>query len=424
MASSSKPFYYAEEQTAKLANLIGTLKGEDEGGPFSQPIKELFAAENYSEVLTRFAKESKVLLGLGEKEFEPVYNLLIAMTRDANPDAVATHVKSIIQPIVDSPAEKAQVKLRVLSNLYNNLEVNSPSRYEVFVAIVNVAAKNDELDALVPQLASLDALTAQWGASLNQKRSLYLLLSEKLEGSEEHKREAYEYRLRYLATFENADAAALKTTKEQATRAVREAIRIPEVLNFEDLFRLQAVQALKPSKLFDLLTIFMEHGLAQYRAFVKSNAGFVAKEGLSEEANVKKMRLLSMATLAGKNVQGEVPYEAIAKELEIPEDEVEIWVINGEWHSASEICVVLLLRVPKPFKKVIRAGLIDAKMNQLKKTVVVSRSTHRVFSDAQWQQLSDKLAAWRTNLKEVLQVIANAKLIGAQGLSIETPVGA
>lgn len=143
------------------------------------------------------------------------------------------------------------------------------------------------------------------------------------------KRESYEYLLRYLTTFEGGDAASLKSSKEQATRAIREAIQIPDVLNFEDLFRLQAIQSLKPSKLFDLLKIFMQEGLKQYREFVAKNAGFVEKEGLSEVENVKKIRALTMATLAAKNIQGEVAYEVIAKELEVSEEEVEVWVING-----------------------------------------------------------------------------------------------
>ncbi|RKO85216.1 hypothetical protein BDK51DRAFT_22618 [Blyttiomyces helicus] len=329
-------------------------------------------------------------------DFESVYNLLIALVKDAAPEAVPKLVKSIAQTIAESSAERAQMKLKVLSNLYNNVDTSSPARYDVFIAIITVAAKSDELDVIVPTLPALDTWIAQWGITVAQKRALYLLLSSKLGESEAYQRESYQYALKHLITFDGADAAAVKSAKDHAVAAIKTAITLPEVLSFEDLFRIQAVQALKGTKLFDLLKIFLEESLDAYRAFVKKNAGFVEKEGLSEEDNTRKMRLLSVASLAASHVQGEVDYDTIAKVLDIEVDEVEIWIID-----------------------VIRAGLIDAKMNQLRRTMIVSRSTHRVFTEEQWQQLGEKLTAWRSNLKEVLQVLANAKLIaGTQDIAI------
>ncbi|KAJ3037402.1 hypothetical protein HDV00_001709 [Rhizophlyctis rosea] len=439
MAPSSVAFY-SSDQFLTLANLIGELKGEPKEGPFYKSIKPLHDANKYTDVLSKFAKESGSLLAVNERDMESVYNLLIALIKDAPADQHAEIVTNIIQPIVDSPAERAQPKLKMLmvrsgrmvgsvefgqcrrgdgaingtgikveggcsgkgssaaeredgrnlSNLYNNLEATSPLRADVYSAIVNVAANNDELDALIPELSTLSASIAQWGIGLNQQRALYLLLSQKLEENEALKPTAYEYRLKHLQTYEQADAATLKQSTDQSIAAVRDAIRLPQVLNFEDLYTLKAVQALKPSKLFDLLSVFLDQDLKAYRKFVKENKGVVEKEGLGEEGCVEKMRLLTMASLASGSVGGEVGYDVIARELEVEEGEVEVWVID-----------------------VIRAGLIDAKMNQLKKTVVVSRSTHRVFTEAQWRQLSDKLASWKNNLKDVLQVIANAKLIAA-----------
>jgi translation initiation factor 3 subunit M len=164
------------------------------------------------------------------------------------------------------------------------------------------------------------------------------------------KQESFDLLLKYLITFESADANALKTVKDQATRAIKEAIELPEVTNFEDLFRLTAIQSLKASnpKLLELLNIFLDKTLKEYRAFSKKNPDFVSKSGLVADQIVHKLRLLSLATLAAGHVGGDVPYSTIAETLEIQESEVELWVIDG-----------------------IRTGLIDAKMNQLKKVVVI-----------------------------------------------------
>ncbi|KAJ3082698.1 hypothetical protein HK102_001503 [Quaeritorhiza haematococci] len=389
-------------KSLKLANLIGELKGEPSlEGKFYTKIKNLLDEEQYTEVLKQYASESAVLLGVAEKDLESVYNLLIALTKDAPADILPTLVKNIVTPIVESSTEQTQLKLKVLGNLYNYLEASSLSRYDVYVAILNVAANGDEMDIILPTLPMLDTWIKQWGLGLNQTRQLFLLVSEKLGAAGSFERESYEYLLKYLSTYDNADAAALKTARPHALRAVKEAIRIPEVLNFEDVFKLQSIQSLKSEKLYQLLQIFLEDDLAKYRDFEKKNSALLSKEGLSSEGNVRKMRLLSLASLAANNVQGEVAYDTIAKALEISEDEVEMWVID-----------------------VIRAGLIDAKMNQLRKTVVVSRSTHRVFGEQQWTQLSEKITAWQSNLKDVLQVIANAKLLGGvENITLETNVG-
>ncbi|KAI9197321.1 uncharacterized protein BJ171DRAFT_520797 [Polychytrium aggregatum] len=285
-----------------------------------------------------------------------------------------------------------------LSNLFNTVSTSSTVRYDTYVAIIKVASKNGEVEAVIPQLHLVDAWLAEWGVSLNQTRALYLLISEKL--SDSHPQQSYEQLLKYLATFDNADAAGLKTSKEHAIKAVKKAISIPEVLNFEDLAKLEAIKALKTEKIFTLVNIFLSDNLAAYQDFVKKNPDFCKKEGLNHEDNLHKIRLLSLASLAASHVENEVAYSTIAKALAIEDDEVEFWVID-----------------------VIRAGLVDAKMNQLKKTVVVSRSTHRVFGKEQWKFLGERLNGWRANLKEVLQVIANAKLIAeAQTLEAEPTV--
>ncbi|KAJ3048454.1 hypothetical protein HK097_010516 [Rhizophlyctis rosea] len=394
MASSSVAFF-SDEQSLKLANLIGELKGEAAEGPFYTESKKVYEAGKYGDLVLRYAKTSEVLLGVQEKDLEPIYNLLIALTKDASTDVTPEVVKNIITPIVNSPADRAQSKLRILSNLYNNLPPTSSLRYEVFLAIINVAAKGDELDVLIPELdENLNRSVNLWGVGLNQERELYLRLSESLESVEGLKPQAYTYRLRYLQTFESADAPTLKTATPVATQAIKDALILPSILNFESLHNLAAVQQVKSTPLFKLLSIFLEGDLKAYREFVKKDGKGVVEKELEgkEEVLVEKIRMLTLAGVAGREVPGEVGYEEIARELEVGEGEVEVWVIN-----------------------VIRAGLIDAKMNQLKKTVVVSRSTHRTFTEREWKSLGEKLGAWKEGLKDVLKVIENAKLIRGDG---------
>ncbi|TPX41340.1 hypothetical protein SeLEV6574_g06142 [Synchytrium endobioticum] len=379
--------FFDEEQSLRLASLISSLKGEPPNGPFYESSKDLLEKEKFTEVLTQYAKESAVLVNVDTKDFESVFNLMIALIKDATASVIPQLVEFIVNPIVASATDKALLKLRVLSNLYNNLERANPSRFHVYQAIVSVAAKNGEVDVLVPTLSQLDGWLAEWNVNTDAKKRIYLALADVLGAHQDYKQLSYEQLLKYLSLF-SATPESASSAKKYALRAVTEAIRIPAVLDFEDLVALYAVQSLKKedAPLYNLLNIFLNESLAQYQEFCDSHPGFIDSHGLDHEANMRKMRILSLATLTSNNVQGEVSYDTIAKTLEIEECDVEMWIID-----------------------VIRAGLIDAKMNQLQRVAVITRSTHRVFGDAQWRQLRDKLKAWRSNLADILTILDTAK---------------
>lgn len=146
-----------------------------------------------------------------------------------------------------------------------------------------------------------------------------------------------------------------------ATRALTEAIQLPEILNFESLVELDAVKTLKDEKLFELLKIFLGSTLKEYKTFTEQNPGLVEKlgkhtnkrsivnlqwilynvgnsfsmnfrhkPGLSNEDNIRKIRLLTLASISSGHVGVEISYGDIASALEIDESEVEMWTIDGK----------------------------------------------------------------------------------------------
>lgn len=82
-----------------------------------------------------------------------------------------------------------------------------------------------------------------------------------------------------------------------------------------------------------------------------------------------------------------VNFADIASSIQIPENEVEMWVID-----------------------VIRVGLIEAKVDQVQSQVVVSRSTHGMFKDSHWADLKTKLVAWQKNISQVQRVLTNVRM--------------
>lgn len=207
---------------------------------------------------------------------------------------------------------------------------------------------------------------------------VFLIMSRKL---------AFDFVLKNLATYDANDAAALDVAKE----AIMQAVAIENYFAFEDLMQYTAIQKLKGTPEYELLDVFLNGTLPTYKSFASAHPDLIKR--LDEESNIRKIRLLSLASLGSENLSRELTYAEIAKNLEIPEEDVEMWVID-----------------------VIRAGLVEAKLNQLSKTVLVHRSIYRVFGKEQWQQLSTRLNSWKDSLNEILAVIGNAKLIAGGAL--------
>lgn len=165
---------------------------------------------------------------------------------------------------------------------------------------------------------------------------------------------------------------------------------------------------------YPLLDIFVHHRLAEYRAHVTAHPAVFTTLHLDEKACTAKMRLVSLAALAAEHLGEALAYGEVARMVEVGEDEVELWVIDA-----------------------IRRGLIEAKMDQVKRTVVVgyvavvrermsdhawveldnvlrslhsrSRSTYRIFGAEQWQLLEKKLVDWQAGLDHIERVLDNVQ---------------
>jgi len=200
-----------------------------------------------------------------------------------------------------------------------------------------------------------------------------------------HRKLALDFSLKKLAILGENDAEAVSLAKDVVLRAVS----MENYFAFEDLLQYNSIQKLKGTEEFELLDVFLNGTLSTYQTFATAHTSLIK----DADKNIHKMRLLSLASLGSENLSRELTYAEIASNLQISEDEVEMWVID-----------------------VIRAGLVEAKLDQLNKTVIVHRSIYRVFGKEQWKKLSTSLSAWKENLNEILAVVGNAKLIAGGAL--------
>lgn len=110
------------------------------------------------------------------------------------------------------------------------------------------------------------------------------------------------------------------------------------------------------------------------------------KEGLNDDALHRKMRLLTLASVAASTPSKELEYKRIAKALQVPLESVEMWVID-----------------------VIRAGLVEGKLSQQKQVFLVHRTTYRVFGEKQWREIATRLDQWKESLRNVREVISRER---------------
>jgi translation initiation factor 3 subunit M len=196
-------------------------------------------------------------------------------------------------------------------------------------------------------------------------------------------REAYTYILRCLATFP-AEQVSSPEARQYSLRALCAAFVSPTHFDFHDLTSLPTIQALAESDPIytELLEVMSEKELDDYNDFYEEHHDFVDEAGLDPQVLHRKMRLMTLASVAASTPTRRLEYARIARALQIPAEEVEMWVID-----------------------VIRAGLVEGKLSQQQQLFLVHRTTYRVFGDKQWREVATRLDTWKASLRGVLAVV-------------------
>lgn len=275
--------------------------------------------------------------------------------------------------------------------MFNKAEKLPALRFDALLAVVRLASASGNAALVSGYYDSAEALIGGQLAPA-QRRQLFLAIADAAATEDAASPKVLAFLEKYLATFAGVeDAKQLEAGKDVAARAVKLVLKQPvaSFLARVDLLANPVVAAtLKPcktnGKLFELLEIVSTKALAEYAAFSKANAAVLKANGLDEAELATAMRLFTLASLpAGFD---EIPYATVAKKLDVAEDAVEQWVVRA-----------------------ITAGVVAAKIDQLRRTVVISRGLQRGFGAAQWAEVDAKLQQYKKNVGSLLQIIRNAR---------------
>jgi len=334
------------------------------------------------EVLGLVLEEVKGLGDGSDREVEGFFNLLVShiLENYSTPPEASPHIQKLISVVKSSP-RPISLKCRILSNIFNITPRSSPLRLQTYLSIVEIASKSEEYEALQLESVDFEKWLAEWDVSVEEKASFLKSVVAALVSSGQAEK-AHPYTL--------ARARILPRNSPTAQEAVLEAVasvfRIPSIFKFDPLVKLDNLPLIKDHPLRILLDIFLGKGLSEYQSWASSHAGCMATYGLDPAELERKIRLLTLESLTSTQVGKAVPYAQIANALQVPEQDVEKWVIQG-----------------------IRVKLLIGKLNQPSKTLVVIRSTARTFGKPEWEQVAQRLQVWKSALQEVLQVVASAQ---------------
>jgi len=315
-----------------------------------------------------------------ETDLEMVLNSLISLVIISPSDKISKLVTTLCESIVKAQLHErfGIIKLRVLSNLFHGLMINSKDRYTVYIHLAKCSLQVKNLEYFPTSLSVVKKYFKTWQSTTEEIQVLYRLLFESLSQMGDSTN-ALKIVIELLGTFDKDTASK---SRDDAHKCIVYCINDPNIFVFDSLLLLEPIKYLEGELIHNLFTIFVSGKLNQYMEFYEAHKTFVTQTGMSHEKNIDKLRILTLMTLAENNK--ELPFDLLQKQLKIEADEIESFVIDA-----------------------IRTKCIRCKIDHLAKTVTILSVSYRTFTKQHWQVLKGRLENWKENLTLVNQNLTN-----------------
>ena len=365
----------------ETAEVLAMFEEEGDNSQLQDEIINLIMGKN-SAILSNYK---------AEKELEPIFNLImhVVMNYSSAPtsadERLKTLVSMLLQFIQSSSSTSIALPLIILSimtNLFNILPTSSPIRFLLFMSLLTIAKSTKNIHLLAKEFNNLPAWLEQWKVSDEDKSKIYsdiseIFLSPSLDD--------YEKSYKYLYDA----VSCMPVANDLTVKLVKSAFVSDYVYDFEDILSLPAVTGLKTdakwSSLYTLLQLVSSGNFQEYKKFSSSTVASLELDASAVERKVKVIALTGV--VSSRLSERSIKYSEISDTMEVPIDEVESWVIDA-----------------------IRAGLIEGRLNQMEQQFDIHRASPvGTFGVEQWQQLGQTLTKWRSTLRDVLEVVKNAR---------------
>mmetsp|Transcript_37003 Transcript_37003/g.48721 ORF Transcript_37003/g.48721 Transcript_37003/m.48721 type:complete len:435 (+) Transcript_37003:31-1335(+) len=404
VSSSSQMVNIQAGAELKLVEFVSeciSLSGEDklsEAEAFAKGCADLVGDADAPGLIRKLLDQRDLILTRdSNSDIEGCFQLLCNLLfKVEDPSLVPVLSEEIAVAVLDpeKASEKASMKLKVITNLYNLLPTGCSSQQVILLNLIKFAAASNQLKLLRPYFNDIDRWVTGLKMDISRQRELYLLIADCLATiGDSH--ESQQFLLKLLRSYNNltegdkvdlASAEIVKVAARCAVQAVRFPLRC--FTQGHGLLRLDAIQQLEKQKeykpLYELLCIFSAEKLDVFEEFIGKNPKILEKYELDTEQCTSNMRLLSLSSLATEHE--EIPYSVISETLKIEAEAVEEWVVRA-----------------------INADLLEAKMDQINQVVMIARCSQRQFGTKQWIELGEKLNAWKQNVQGLMLTIRKSQ---------------
>jgi len=307
-----------------------------------------------------------------EIDVESVLNGIVSVVIIADSHASDGLVLAFCEKVAKAwePEQKhGLIALKVLRLLFFSLSEASAMRYHVYYYMVEVAGKVGQMQAVFTNTQTLKKTFSARQPTPEQLQKLYRLLHTSLMNCKMSD-DAYKVMLDLLATYttENASQA-----REDALRCIVASLADPNIYLLDHLLPLKPVKFLEGNPIHDLLMCAVYDGLAEYLKFASGHKEYLQKMNLNNTQLMKKMRILTLISMAEKSQ--EVFFSQIQKELQLEPDEVEVFIIDS-----------------------LKTKLLTARIDQANKKLVVQSAVKRALAKQHWTQIRDILTIWKTSI--------------------------
>ncbi|KAJ1917929.1 hypothetical protein H4219_002922 [Mycoemilia scoparia] len=377
------------DNVAKIAEYLSRINN-DKDIKLVKAVREA-KTDKPEELIDIIEKDLSILVNAPATNYEQVYNQIFAVAFQLEKSERRTQ---LLKSLVNDLAANGRTEictLRVLNSVYNLLTLQEEKAIipSAFKGIVELAAKVQSLSSIVPYINRLPAFFNDWGLDKSEKKAILELIEIKLQEAD-LVNEAYQVQIIYLmeASGDDSDSAV----KNKAVKVIATWANTAGLYDFDALTSLAPIQALASqgpgyANVYEFFQYLLSGSYSDWVSSASSkHAATLEQLKVDKETIDSKIRLLTIASLGAKNIGQSIPYSHVAEEISIGQDEVESYIIDA-----------------------IQAGLIQARMDQLNESVIVTRSTFRVFGKDQWQLLNQTLKDWRRSLSDLLPVLKNAR---------------
>ncbi|CAM9164053.1 unnamed protein product [Discosporangium mesarthrocarpum] len=277
MTVSAQLVNLTDKSEVKLVEAVAGIlpSGQAE---FIKSCTDLIKEANAPDLIRKLLEKREAILGMDRTEdIEGCFGILFSLLHKTENPKVDMPILSmeISNKLLETVDGRSSLRLRLVTNLYNMLPVQSTSQLDVCMSVIRYAHQAKLMGMLTTFFAGADEWIKGWDLSVQDQRRLFLLISETL-GEEGKGDESQKFLMKYLVSFDGEPAEELAKVKAAAVKGCIGAVKAPIVSFTEqhNLLGMDAVAQLQRdpqfAAVYELLHIFSVEKLSAYMEFHKA----------------------------------------------------------------------------------------------------------------------------------------------------------